>query len=156
MKTKDINNLIEELDNRVGYWRDNRELFSGGCCFAAHLLAKGFESKGVKYSVVVYQNGRNWYTNKFNRVFTGYGCGHVAICVVYKHKKMIIGADDEYEKDLIKYLNYEGAWKVREYKKVNSIDLINIYKNNSWNWRWNKRNNKRLSLQINDIFNKYE
>ena len=155
MKTKDINNLIEELENKINYYRDYKRLFYGGCCYSAYLLAKGFEKLGIKYTILMYQNGYNWNTNKFNRICTGDGCGHVAICVVHKHKKMIIGMDENYENRLIRSLDWEGRWMTREYKKANSKDLLYIYRNNDWNERWNTRFNCVLARELKSIFNKY-
>lgn len=155
MDTKTINNLIKELDDKITYYAENENLFCGGCCFSAYLLAKGLEKLGIKYSVIMYQNGDNWNTNKFDKVCAGNGCGHVAICTVYKHKKMILGFNEYIDNLLEMGLNMTGVWMKREYRTIKSVNLYRTYYTNMWNWRWDIRKNTKLKKEINAIFEKY-
>ena len=155
MKTKDINNLIKELNTTIDWWVENRQLFAGGCCWSAYLLARGFERLGIRYSTVVYQCGDNWNTNKFSKVTNGDGCGHIAICVVYKHKKMVIGFNEYFDYSLKKCMGYCGDWMIRNYTGISAKNLLRTYHSNCWNEIWYTGYNSVLSREINAIFNKY-
>ena len=155
METRDINNLIEDLNKRVDYWVDNRSLFCGGCCFAAAVLAKGLERLGVKYTVVCFQDNMGLNCRKLNTLCKNPGCAHVAISVVYKHKKTYIGKVDRLVECLNDDMKWGGEWRTREYRKISSDVLLENYWSNDWNWTWDIMLNDRFEKEINKIFEKY-
>ena len=156
MTTSEINSLINELNRKISWYADNRKLFAGGCCYAAYLLARGFEKLGVKYTTIIYQDGPNWNTNKFRKVcYGGDGCGHVAIRVVYKHKKFEIGSRTSAVDRMTAVMSHYGKWMAREYRKVTSDDLKDMYWSNDWNETWDTDRNGVLAMEIGKIFAKY-
>ena len=132
---------------------NKRNLFNGGCCYAAAQIARGLEQKGIKYSVVVFQDREALHCRNLKKACQSAGCAHVAILVNYKHKMMYIGDTSEVILGLNDAERYFGfPWVARRYNKVNWRDLEYCYYHNEWNPEYNPVNNRKLYKELNKIF----
>lgn len=93
MTQKDKKEFILNLNKLVTNWRNNANLFCGGCCFSAGQIAKILEDKGIRYQVVCWQSG-NPLTISLKTIVKTNNCNHVAIQVSVNGDKIIIGGDD--------------------------------------------------------------
>lgn len=158
MKTTEINTLIEELDRKVNQYVNEKNLFNGGCCWSAYVLAKGLEELGIHYDVVLYQGYSEECCNmrRFNKAVNSDGCAHVAIRVTYKHRKVLIGDCYGLERCLNVRRNLLGEpWLTRTYTTPKSADLLVAYLNGDWNEKWDTSYNEDFRYDISHIFAKY-
>lgn len=150
---KQNNKLFMELENLVDRYVMEKDLFCGGCCYAAAQIARGLDHKGIKYSVVVFQGNDAVNCRSLKSVCRMDGCAHVAIMVNYKHKLMCIGDTTR----VVRCLNWNRMmwgeeWRARRYTKVNWRQLEACYYGNEWNDRYDTRNNARFFAEISRIF----
>lgn len=153
MKNKIKNQIIEEMNNRINEYVWNSDLFAGGCCYAAYVLAKNLKKLGITYKTVMFQYNSILNVKNFNSAINGPdGQAHVGIEVVYKHQKMIIGDCSA----IYRYFECSGEkFKVRTYADVSPEEILEGYKNGSWNWRYNVNCNGPLMRDISRIADKY-
>lgn len=150
---KQNNKLFMELEDLIDRYVIEKNLFCGGCCYAAAQIAKGLEHKGIKYSVVSFQSDDAYNCRSLKSACRMDGCAHVAILVNYKHKLMCIGDTSR----VVESLNWSKAiwgenWRARRYTKVNWRELETCYYSNEWNPTYDTRNNTRFFAEINKIF----
>lgn len=152
MKNSVRNSIIEELNKKINEYVDEKCLFSGGCCFSAYVLAEYLQKCGIKYKIAIFQymdilNERN-FTNAIN----GNGVSHVAVEVVYKHKRMFIGKCD----GIYNYFKMSGEkYKLHRYRGIEPIDLLSAYMGNMWNCTYDTDYNVPLINDIRAIIKKY-
>ena len=46
--------LVNELCKKINEYVYNYDLFCGGCCYAAYVLAKNLRQLGIEYKTVLY------------------------------------------------------------------------------------------------------
>ena len=152
MKTKVINSIIEEMNSTINHYVYNHDLFAGGCCFSAYALAKSFNELGIKYKVVIFQYEDILNEKVFTNAINGSGVSHVAIEVTYKYRKVMIGDCSE----IYRYFRLTGQkYKVRKYANIEPKEILDGYRNNEWNWCYNRTYNGPLMRDINYIAKKY-
>ena len=152
MKTREINTLIEELNSTVNHYVYHNDLFCGGCCFSAYALAKNLKKLGVKYRVAIFQYKDILHENVFTNAINGEGVSHVAIEVTYHHRKIVIGDCS----GIYRYFDCTGEkYRIKKYSRIEPEELLEGYKNNEWNWRYDTHNNGPLMRDINKVANKY-
>ena len=156
MDRQQINFMIAEMHDLINKYAEEKYLFCGGCCYAAAVLAKYLEKVGIRYDVLIYQYSQNLKVNDFNTAINGKGVAHVAIQVVHKHRRTIIGDVDgvrEY------FRTIEQQYVVRRYRKITPSMLLTGYIDGVHNARWNsaydKTYNNALWADINHIYMKY-
>jgi hypothetical protein len=146
------NTYLEELDNRINRFVYNSDLFAGGCCYAAYVIAKNLKKAGIRYRTLIWQYNEILNANNFNSAINGNGVAHVAIEVKYKNRKCVIGDC----RGIYRYFGISGeAFKVRTYKNISPEMILEGYKNNEWNWKYDRHNNGPLMRIINNLTEKY-
>ena len=153
MKSTDRELLIQELNKKINEYVSNHNLFGGGCCYAAYVLAKNLKELGISYTTVMYQYKGILHSRRFNTAINGDGVAHVAIEVTYRKTKFIIG--ETY--GIYRFFACTGErYKVCRYKNITPEMLLDGYKNNDWNWFWRTSKNGMLMRSINAIAKKYK
>ena len=127
---------------------EKKNLFAGGCCYAAYLLADVLEKTGIKYKVVLFESEKTL-TKDFNQSINngGFGVNHVAIQVRTGLFPFIIG-------DTSNYKRYHGR-KIHRYDDVTPHMLLHAYLGITWNDFYETSNNSRLRRDISRIYAKY-
>ena len=144
MTRKERKEFILNLDKVVKRWRNNSNLFCGGCCFSAGQIAKLLESKGIRYQVICWSSG-DPFTMSLETIVRENNCNHVAIQVSVDGKKLIIGGDfDSW------YAKYIRTYRSMCSKEIIECDLFGV-KFDTWNYRYNRKLNKRFINVLNAI-----
>lgn len=148
MDSKTRKSFIKELNNKINEYVEKKNLFCGGCCYAAYLLADVLEKVGIKYRVVLFESG-NTLTKDFNKSINngGFGVNHVAIQVRFGLFSFIIGDTSDYK-------GYRGR-EIHRYDNVTPHMLLEAYQGNTWNDFYETSNNSRLRKDISRIYAKY-
>lgn len=143
---------IWEIANKVNEYVRERDLFRGGCCFAAYVLSDIFTRLGIRYRTVLYQDLWAMKMRRFNTVINSNCCSHVAIEVVVDGKWTIIGDCS----DLVAFYNkWSMDYTVRRYKNISPIMLADAYFDNEWNDTYDIENNGFLEHDLYEIMEKY-
>jgi len=146
------NHFIEELNRVINHYACNSNLFNGGCCYSAYLLAKYLNKMGISYKTVIFQYNDILNETDFNNAINGRGVSHVAIEVTYKFKKMLIGNCE----GIYNYFKNTGEeFKIRKYKNINPEEILEGYRNNDWNWKYDTHCNGPLSRDIKKVYLKF-
>lgn len=152
MKSKVVNTIIEEMNSIINNYAYNNDLFAGGCCYSAYVLAKNLELLGIKYRVVLFQYQDILNERIFTNAINGSGVSHVAIEVTYKHRKVMIGDCS----GIYRYFHWSGEkYKIRKYSGITPSEILDGYRNNEWNCCYNRANNGPLMRDINRVAYKY-
>lgn len=148
MDSKTRKSFIKELNDKINEYVEKKNLFCGGCCYAAYLLAGVLEKTGIKYKVVLFE-AVNTLTKDFNQSINngGFGVNHVAIQVRTGLFPSIIGDTSDYKR-------YHGR-KIHRYDDVTPHMLFQAYLGNTWNDLYETSNNSRLRKDIGRIYAKY-
>lgn len=146
MTTKERQEYILKLDKVVRRWRYKSDLFCGGCCFSAAVIASLLEKKGIGYKVICWES--NWLNDgtdvkSLKDIIMDYGCGHIAIQVILNKKNYIIGGD----------FYHERITKVRTFSKIKSGELSEYDSLGANNGRWNHRYNRSLNNRFINVLN---
>ena len=143
MTPKERKEYILNLDKVVRRWRDNSNLFSGGCCFTAGQIASLLEKKHIDYQVICWQCG---YVNKpdLKEVILNNDCAHVAIQVSIDNEKFIIGGS--FNHFLVKSIN--------TYTNIKSEEIVKYDMLAADEGIWNDRYNRRLNTRFTNVLNK--
>ena len=83
--------LVNELCKKINEYVYKYDLFAGGCCYAAYVLAKNLKQLGIKYKTVLYQYDDILNETNFNNAINGRGVSHVAIEVEIGIMRYTIG-----------------------------------------------------------------
>ena len=144
--------LVNELCKRIDEYVYNYDLFAGGCCYAAYVLAKNLKQLGIKYKTVLYQYDDILNETNFNNAINGKGVSHVAIEVEIGIMRYIIGDCS----GILNFFNWYGyKFKIRKYTGISPEEIIEGYRNNIWNDKYDRHHNGPLMRDINKICNKY-
>lgn len=144
--------FVNELNNLINTYVDEYHLFSGGCCFAAAVIAYCFELVGIKYKTAIFQYYDILNVRNFNKAINGNGIAHVAIEVNINRTKTFIGKCD----GIYRYFEKSGEdYKIRHYRGVSSRMILDGYEHNAWNDRYQKKYNNNLVKDVNHILSKY-
>ena len=147
MTRKERKEYILNLDKVVRRWRNNSNLFCGGCCFSAGQIATLLEKKGIGYKVICWQCG-DPNEKSLKEIIVTNKCCHIAIQVSLDGRKFIIGGD------------FPSLWatNVRTYTTISSNTIIDCdmlgVKHNTWNRRYNRRLNTRFVNVLNKAVSK--
>ena len=154
MKPEDIRCFLWELDQKINQYQNEFDLFNGGCCFAAYVLAKYLWLMNIKYKVVIFQHEDVIRKKWFKYAINGWGLVHVGIEVEVDGNKTMLG-------DCTGVYNYFSDKKckciVNEYNNIHPMSLIQAYRNNSntWNPKYDTVHNIPLLKEIEAITDKY-
>ena len=153
MRTPDNNHrLFNRIDSVINEYVKTKSLFSGGCCYAAAVIAKELSSKNIPYKVAIFQQSYALRCRTLKSICKKNGCAHVAIVVNDNGKDRIIGNAERVEY----YLNnFDKGWEMKVYDNIDWMQLESAYYGNEWNWAYNTSNNPHLSNDIKNVFNKY-
>ena len=144
--------LVNELCDKINEYVYKNNLFAGGCCYAAYVLAKNLKQLGIKYKTVIFQYLDILNETNFNSAINGVGVSHVAIEVRIGYKNYIIGDCS----GILKFFDWSGyKFKIKKYTDICPEEIIEGYRNNEWNWTYNRHYNGMLMRDINKICNKY-
>lgn len=152
MKKEDKYKAIKEMADVINRYVDEKDLFSGGCCFSAYILAEYLKKLGINYKVVLYQYGIAINKKRFSTAMKTGWVGHVAIEVKYKNEKVLIGNCDRINTFFI--LN-DLRFKCRTYSHISPEMLLNEYESGVWNPYYDTVNNPFLLNDIRNIATKY-
>ena len=152
MNNKMRQSFIEELNKKVNEYADKHNLFNGGCCYSAYVLASVLKKAGIKYRTVIFQYGDILHETNFNNAINGKCVSHVAIEVKYKGHMEIIGRCT----GIYSYFAHTGEqFKIRKYNGISPELLLEGYQNNNWNTMYNTKYNRPFTKAIQKIANKY-
>ena len=144
--------LIYELNAKVNEFVKEKNLFSGGCCYSAFVLAHIFQKFGIKYRTVLFQEWALADVNDFDVAINDDDCSHIAIEVFVGGKYRIIG---DYGK-LNKYFeDYGVKHALRRYRGITPQMLKRAYYANDWNPAYNTANNLPFFNEMSRIADKY-
>ena len=144
--------LVTELCGKIDEYVYNHDLFSGGCCYAAYVLAKNLKQLGIKYKTVLYQYNEILNETNFNNAINGKGVSHVTIEVEIGIMRYTIGDCS----GILNFFNWYGyKFKIRKYTGISPEEIIEGYRNNKWNDTYDRHHNGPLMRDINKICNKY-
>lgn len=152
MKKEDKYKAIKEMADVINRYVDEKNLFSGGCCFSAYILAEYLKKLGINYKVVLYQYGIAINKKRFSTAMKTGWVGHVAIEVKYKNEKVLIGNCDRINTFFI--LN-DLRFRCRTYSHISPERLLNEYESGVWNPYYDTVNNPFLLNDIRNIATKY-
>ena len=144
--------LVNELCERINKYVYGHNLFAGGCCYAAYVLAKNLKQLGIKYKTIIYQYDDILNETNFNNAINGNGVSHVAIEVRIGSKRYTIGDCSGILRFFTKY-GYD--FKIQKYTGINPEEILKGYRNNEWNYIYDRHHNGPLMRDINKICNKY-
>lgn len=145
MTRKERKEFILNLDKVVKRWKNNSDLFCGGCCFSAGQIAKLLESKGIRYQVICWQSG-NPLTISLKTIVKRNNCNHVAIQVSVDGDKLIIGGDFDYSFCATNKRTYHFM----KSETIIESDMIGV-KFDTWNHKYNRSLNNRFINALNAI-----
>ena len=144
MTRKERKEFILNLDKVVKRWKNNSDLFRGGCCFSAGQIAKLLESKGIRYQVICWHSG-NRFTMSLETIVKENNCNHVAIQVSVDGEKFIIGGDFNSW-----VTRYKRTYRFMRSQTIIDCDLVGV-KFETWNYRYNRKLNNRFINDLNAI-----
>ena len=144
--------LIWELVNKVNEFVDKKDLFCGGCCFSAFVLAEILDKFGIKYRTVLFQSHGILHERDFNNAINSDDCDHVAIEVTVDGEQIIIG---DYSSITNYYDTFNVKYTARRYRGITPQMLSHAYYWNSWNPRYQTENNLPFRKEMNKIADKY-
>lgn len=153
LTVEEIIQVVRELDEKINHYVIHDDLFQGGCCYAAYVLAENLKRLGIKYNVVIYQCYKVLNLTRFSEVIKGEGVVHVGIEVEVDGKKEIIGGHEHVEK----WLRWHKMdCNIRTYHRISPMTLLRGYnKNGHWCRRYQTENNSLLMRDISKIANEY-
>ena len=144
--------LVNELCERINKYVYGHNLFAGGCCYAAYVLAKNLKQLGIESKTIIYQYDDILNETNFNNAINGNGVSHVAIEVRVGFKRYIIGDCS----GILRFFNWYGyKFKIQKYTGISPEEIIEGYRNNVWNDKYKTHHNGPLMRDINKICNKY-
>ena len=144
--------FIWEIVNKVNEFVHEKDLFCGGCCFSAFVLAEILNKFGIKYRTVLFQSHDILHEHDFNNAINSEDCDHVAIEVTLDGKRIIIG---DYSGITNYYDTFGVEYTARRYRGITPEMLKNAYYWNSWNPRYKTENNLPFRNEMNKIADKY-
>ena len=132
----DKKEYLNELNSITTKYDVDKDLFKGGCAFAAAVLARELETMGIKYEVICYVFP--CFNDDYNPIKRGESCAHVAVKVNCGRKKMLIGGDimePWYMEVNVGMMKSDEI--TRYYRK--------IYRKGEWNLTWSAMYNSSYS-----------
>lgn len=133
---KNLTELCLKLNSLFRFLDEVYHINSGGCCYVASVLAELLEEDDVDYSVIVYDCD---YDNFYD---ISCSCYHYTLCIIGAEAYCnIINGYDEVECDT--FSEFEG---------VTAIDLLDHYKECSWNDYYNVFRNKYIKGLITKFY----
>lgn len=136
--------LVYDLEFMLSIWKLSRDLFHGGCCFAAAVIASELEKRDIDYNVVVYTpEDILTHVKNINSIANDELCLHVAIELkdVESGEDVVLGGEFE-----------EPGYVFREYVKTDAEELMYTYRHNEWNNHYNIGNNPDFIKHVRKIF----
>lgn len=148
MNRKMRNSFIKELNDKITEYVSKRDLFCGGCCYAAYILAEVLSRSGIDYKVILFESSEEL-SKDFNQSInnSGFGVDHIAIKVRKGIRSVIFGGLDGFRKYRRK--------SIRHYVGVTPEMILTAYWNNTWNETYQTHNNYKLKQEIFGICSKY-
>ena len=141
----DLNSLCEFLNNAY-------DVNSGGCCFLASIIAKHLDKLGIKYKLVIYdlynkdkESIKYEVTNRRrNKTKTGsvvgvYTCDHYCLYL-----------------EGVGIMNRSGSFYSYSISNISHKNIYWIYKNGSWNKRYEVQHNETIKNIVKAFFKEYE
>ena len=140
--------FIETLTNKINEYVEEDNLFCGGCCYAAYVLAEALKAAGIRYNTVMFQYNEILNVNNFNDAINGKGVSHVAIEVRLRNKRHFIGTC----KDIYDFFRCtQFKYNVCRYKGITPAELLDGYKHGNWNSMYRTNMNKILAMEVRHI-----
>ena len=152
MKLADKYNVIKEMAEVIDRYVEEKNLFSGGCCFSAYILAEYLKKLGIDYKVVLFQYGKALHKRRFSTAMRTGWIGHVAIEVRYKNRKVLIGNCDGIN---FYFIINNFRFRCRTYSHISPERLLREYEDGDWNTCYDTVNNLFLLDDIKNVANKY-
>ena len=144
--------LIYELNAKMNEFVKKKNLFNGGCCYSAFVLAQILQKFGIKYRTVLFQEYALANENDFEAAINDEDCVHIAIEVFVGGKYVIIG-------DCSSIINFFNKFDIkhaeRRYLGITPQMLKTAYYSNDWNTVYDTANNRPFFNEMNKIANKY-
>ena len=137
-----LQETIKDLNDVVTMHRELNNLFRGGCCFAASVIANECEKHDIPYKVISYKGDYCPKNTTLGQLAHDCELAHVAIDI----DGTIIGGE------------VSASWYdlVKDYhENVSSADLHEIYINNIWNNRYNTELNETIKQDIEMVFSMF-
>ena len=152
MKAETRKIIVWSLANKVNEYVREKNLFSGGCCWCAYVLADIFTKLGIKYRAVLFQEFENADEHDFSNAINSGLCNHVAIEVNVGKKRVIIG---DYSGITRYYKFFSIKHAIRRYRDITPKMLFDAYAWNDWNDVYCTDNNRPLKMDLYEVVNKF-
>lgn len=130
--------LIKDINNIVFTHVVYHDLYHGGCCFSAGVIAQHLEEKKIPYKVICYKPSYNK-DKKLQSIAEKSECCHVTIEIDGEQIGDEYFTDDGYGLDEIQL-------------DMSSQELFDVYENNAWNSHYDTSNNKVFKSDIDKVF----
>ena len=131
MKAETRKIIVWSLANKVNEYVREKNLFSGGCCWCAYVLADIFTKLGIKYRTVLFQEFENADEHDFSNAIGDYS----GITRYYK------------------FFSIKHA--IRRYRDITPKMLFDAYAWNDWNDVYCTDNNRPLKMDLYEVVNKF-
>ena len=131
-KSQEIQEILaERLDKLCKFLDDEYDINAGGCCYVAYCLAKLLSKDQFDFKVIIYEEYE--LGDKFSKVFDNHY--HYAIDI---GNYIINSAECDEDESLYK----------NTYYNVKASEILDHYKNHSWNDYYNSSKNRFISKTI--------
>ena len=152
MREKNTDAIVYEMIQIIEKYDFLYDLFAGGCCYAAYLVAKACRRLGIKYTTVMYQYQNILDETDFTKAINGKGVAHVGIGVELHGIPQLIGSADGVRQYF--YITRQD-YTIHRYDGITPEELLSGYRNNAWNTCYNRRYNAPLTREFNRLVSKY-
>ena len=122
--------LVNELCKKINEYVYKYDLFAGGCCYAAYVLAKNLKQLGIKYKTGLDQYDDILNETNCNNAINGEGVSHVAIEVEIGIMRYTRG-DCSGIRNFVNWYGYK--FKSQKYTGISPEEIIEGYRNNECN-----------------------
>lgn len=123
------------MNNLCNYLNTFYHINYGGCCYTAYCIAKMLEQVNLKFSLVVFD--KDYEVQSFDYLRD--------LPESMEHYAIVLN-----DQETVRYLNCELEDFQTHYQtyQTNSLEILDYYLNNSWNDKYDRKNNPIVQEQI--------
>lgn len=132
---ENLSKLCHKLNSLFIFLDEVYNINSGGCCYVASVLANLLEEDEIEFSIIVYDcDYENFYDISRSQF-------HYAIRILNTDFNGIVNGYEDHDE-----------WEFNEFDNVTAIDLLDHYKECSWNDYYNVFRNKYIKGLITKFY----
>lgn len=151
-----LQNLLDDLNDLCCILETEYDINNGGCCFLAYIIAREFDERDIKYSLIVrsssYKNELivSEEVNRMKEMHPSHSCVGYETCSHYFLKVGDTYINRDYNNDFDEY-DYELDIPI-----PNCVPIKWIYEHGIWNISYDTNNNYYVEDLIKNLFNNYD